>query len=64
MVLFFFFNEDLWATIFLIEFFRVPWWLELQAFTAMIWIQSLVWELRSHKPRSTGKKKKDFLTQH
>ena len=33
-------------------------WLGLRAFTAVAWVQSLVRELRSHKPGSTAKKKK------
>ena len=35
-------------------------WLGLSAFTAAAWVQSLVWELRSHiKPlHATAKKKK------
>ena len=32
--------------------------LGVQAFTAMAWVQSLVGELTSHKPRGTAKKKK------
>ena len=26
----------------------VVWWLRLGTFTAVAWVQSLVWELRSH----------------
>ena len=33
-------------------------WLRLGAFIARIWVQSLVGELRSHKPHSTAKKGK------
>ena len=33
-------------------------WLGLSAFTAVAQVQSLVGELRSHKPHSTAKKKK------
>ena len=41
-------NEDsLWG---------IPWW--SSAFTAMTWVQSLVWELRFHKPHCVAKKKK------
>ena len=34
-------------------------WLALGAFTAMVWVQSLVGELRSPKPHSLAKKKKN-----
>ena len=34
-------------------------WLRLSAFTARAWVQSLVGELRSHKPRGQKKKKKE-----
>ena len=37
-------------------------WLGLHAFTARAWVQSLVGELRSHKPFSVGKKKKKKIT--
>ena len=33
-------------------------WLGLSAFTAVAWVQSLVRELRSHKPRGVARKKK------
>ena len=33
-------------------------WLELHVFTARAWVQSLLRELRSCKPRGTAKKKK------
>ena len=32
--------------------------LELGAFTAMAWIQSLFWELKSYKPHGAAKKKR------
>ena len=36
------------------------WWLGLSTFTAVAWVQSLVWELRSHTkpPTAEAKKKK------
>ena len=34
-------------------------WLGLGAFTALAWVQSLVGELRSQKPRGAAKKKKE-----
>ena len=36
-------------------------WLGLGAFTARAGVQSLVWELRSHKPHGAAKKKKILL---
>ena len=33
----------------------VVWWLELRAFTAVTWVQSLVGELRSLRPRDAAK---------
>ena len=35
----------------------MAYWLGLQAFTAMPWVQSLLRELRSHKPHDMAKKK-------
>ena len=37
-------------------FWGVSWWSRVRTFTAMVLIQSLVRELRSHKPESTVKR--------
>ena len=38
-------------------------WLGFWAFTAMVWVQSLVGELRPHKPQGAAKKKKGIIRQ-
>ena len=47
---------------------EVPWWsvqwLELNAFTAVAQVQSLVEELRSNKPCTMAKKKKNNFTKN
>ena len=40
----------------------MAWWLGFQAFTAVAWIQSLVGELRFHKPCGVAKKKDSHLS--
>ena len=40
----------------------MAWWLGFQAFTAVAWIQSLVGELRFHKPCGVAKKKDSSLS--
>ena len=39
-------------------------WLELDAFTAAAWVQSLVGKLRSHKPWDRSEKKNNNRKQH
>ena len=47
---------------------EVPWWsvqwLELNVFTAVAQVQSLVEELRSNKPCTMAKKKKNNFTKN